>query len=177
MSKYKPLYDIENPPLNLYRSVSMVMTGWKGFCSGGLLTNITSPHNYSENAFDDKNRKLVIEQIPPEYLISNCLVGQVPTLQTFWKLTRKAGIRGTHYMVTTPILYATLLERLWDKSFKGVGGDNMWAGNTYASKTWGLADKDRRGPDEICCGNFGKWLERKNVATTYFIRTAPVFVR
>ena len=68
--------------------------------------------------------------------------------------------------------YMWVLEQVYTKAKTGYGGNNMYASQSYATKTWFIADR-RRQPSSFSCMNFMLWLKNLGVQKVGRIHISP----
>jgi hypothetical protein len=67
---------------------------------------------------------------------------------------------------------AWVLEKLYMKAKFGEGGHNMYASQSYATRTWFMADRKRLS-DSLSCMTFMLWLKEQGVQKVGRIHISP----
>lgn len=140
---------IQTPHANIH--------GFQQCCSAAILHGISG---YSVAA-------CLPEEAP--YSIQNMDPAHCATIAEYIKRRSK---KHTIFGLPKEYAYAAVLEELYNKAEHGEGGHNMYASQTYATKTWFMADR-RRTPGSFCCLNFMKWLKEQGPGTVGRIHISP----
>jgi hypothetical protein len=137
-----------NDPQTVYRNPSASITGIQRFCSGALFYGIDGwgqLPNYGKRVYKT-------------YTAANTF----KEYRDLWSNTPQNQLNEHG-------AYCLLLEKLYIKAKTGEGGRDMYASQTYATKTWFMADRERRGRG-LHINGFMHWLKalgRNKVGTIY----------
>jgi hypothetical protein len=129
------------------------ITGVQRFCSGALL--------YGVEAWGQ--RPQYGQRVTKEWEAARSLEDYVK----MWKSTPQCHL-------TREGVYARVLEGVYRKAKHGIGGENMYASQSYATKTWFMADRKRTRVDSgVHVMGFMHWLKELGVTKVGRIHISP----
>lgn len=140
-----------------FRTVCAHIHGFQQCCSAAILHGIGG-YGQTVNYFD----------VSPESLMH---IEQAPAT-SFADWQTRFSKKHNVFLMPWDHAMCVVLEQVYNKASHGVGGNNMYASQSYATKTWFIADR-KRTDGSMSCMNFMLWLKEQGVSKVGRIHISP----
>lgn len=142
-----------------FRTVNASIHGFQQCCSAAILHGVGG---YRQTVVypDQENGHGLLQYID-----------QTPA-ESFADWQKRFSHKNNVFLMPWDHAMCAVLEQLYNKARTGHGGNNMYASQTYATKTWFMADR-RRTDWSMSCMNFMNWLKEQGVSKVGRIHISP----
>ena len=153
-SKTDGILNVVSYPDMLYSAPKYEIRGWYRFCSGGVVAGISG--RYRRHVRNNPTRRGTLDNALMHHVLP---ADPITSFAEYNRLRVDGLLNESHLDLPLDYLYDHILEAVFIKSVKGQGGIDMWAGNSYPSKTFVLGDRQRKEWTPSVRG-FARYLER-----------------